>query len=118
PVTVPRLLIAAAVVASSSVTSSSAAAAEPIRIAVVEPAGSEQVGEDARRALGALVAARLGETGAFEVITQDDVRQMISFDKLKTALSCDDEASCLAEIGGALGVPWLVSGTLAEVGGV
>lgn len=113
-----RGLVVVCTLASALAGASSSRAAEPIRIAVVEPAGSEQASEDARRALGALVAARLGETGAFEVITQDDVRQMISFDKLKTALSCDEEASCLAEIGGALGVGWLVSGTLAEVGGV
>jgi hypothetical protein len=87
-----------------------------IKIAVVEPAGSEAIGADTRRAVGSLIAGRLSESGAFSVITQDDVEQMVSFDRLKSSLSCDDDASCLAEIGGALGVQWLIASTVAKVG--
>lgn len=90
--------------------------AEKPKIAVLDLSFTEAVGEDLPRALGAMISSQLAATGAFEVITQDDVRQMIGFDKLKTALSCEADSSCLAEIGGALGVPWLITGSIAKVG--
>lgn len=63
-----------------------------------------------------LVSSRLDGQGVFAVVTEDDIQQMISFDRIKSALSCDDEASCLSEIGAALGVPWLLGGTLNSAG--
>lgn len=65
--------------------------------------------------LGALLAERVGRLGAFDVITQDDVRRMISFDRMKVALSCENEASCLAEIGGALGARYLLAGSMSRL---
>jgi len=40
---------------------------------------------------------------------------MLDMDQRKTALGCD-ETSCLAELGGALGVPYLASGQLGKLG--
>jgi TolB-like protein len=67
--------------------------------------------------ISGLISTQLSKTGVFEVITQSDVRQMIDFDEMKTTLSCDEEASCLAEIGAALGVPYMLAGNLAKFGG-
>ena len=49
------------------------------------------------------------------VIGSSDVAAMISAEQQKQALGCDED-SCLAELGGALGVPYLLTGSLGRVG--
>lgn len=63
----------------------------------------------------ATVAAEIGKRPNTTVISKADVDAMLGFDKKKQALGCDD-VSCLAEIGGALGVDLLVSGQVTQVG--
>jgi len=53
--------------------------------------------------------------GQFEVIGQDDINSLLSFDKQKQSLGCDD-ASCFAELGGALGVEKLLVVKIASLG--
>jgi hypothetical protein len=66
-----------------------------------------------------LASAATGMTGTqidrvcvFKVITADAIRAMLAFDKQKQMLGCSD-AGCLSEIGGALGVDYLVSGKVS-----
>jgi TolB-like protein len=49
------------------------------------------------------------------VIGSSDVAAMISAEQQKQALGCDED-SCLAQLGGALGVPYLLMGSLGRVG--
>lgn len=65
--------------------------------------------------LNNVVVQELDRVGLFRVISMSEISQMIQYDQLKTAMGCDDE-SCLAEIGGALGVDMLVSGTIGKIG--
>jgi hypothetical protein len=51
------------------------------------------------------------------VIAGADVRALISYDREKQLLGCTD-SSCLTEIGGALGVDYILSSEVSEVGGV
>jgi hypothetical protein len=56
----------------------------------------------------------------FQIVTSDAIRNMLAFEKQRQMLGCAD-SGCMAEIGGALGVDWLVSGSitrLAAAGGV
>ena len=46
-----------------------------------------------------------------------DIREMIDLESQKQALGCEQE-SCLAELGGALGVPLLIVPSLGKLGGV
>ncbi len=62
------------------------------------------------------MANELDRLGAFKVITSDAIRAMLALEKQKQMLGCT-EASCLAEIGGALGVDYLVSGRVTALGG-
>lgn len=87
-----------------------------IRIAVLDPTPKGEVPEELPAALSSLAATTLKDQRAFDVITQDDVRQMLDFEANKQALGCEAEASCLAEIGGALGVPWLLGGNVVKLG--
>lgn len=71
-------------------------------------------------AAGGVAANELDRLGAFHVVTSDAIRSMLAFEKQRQMLGCTD-AGCVAEIGGALGVDWLVSGRvtrLAAQGGV
>ena len=52
----------------------------------------------------------------FSIISRDEIRTMLSFEAQKQALGCDEGASCLADLGGALGVRYIVSGSLGKVG--
>jgi TolB-like protein len=57
----------------------------------------------------------LSKTGRFELISETEIGSMLGFERQKTLLGCT-EASCLAEIGGALGCDYLLIGTLGRLG--
>jgi|GEM_PF-1097084 len=99
-------------------TSSVALASEErgIGIAVLNLQTSGEIPKDLSSALSGLVAARLDRAGVFRIVSEDDVKRMVDFDQMKTALTCDDQASCLADIGAALGVPFMLTGTVAKLG--
>src|SRR5207237_799216 len=50
------------------------------------------------------------------VISFDEVRAMMNLEAEKQTLGCSKDDSCLAQIADALGVDYLVTGTLAHVG--
>jgi len=88
------------------------------RVAVMAPA-TPGIPDEQGRALAQSVtgvlaaeAARLG----YEVISSDDIAALLSMERRRQLVGCED-ASCLAEIGGALGVPLMVNGSLGRVGG-
>jgi len=122
-----KITLAALVALSLVAWSSRAGAGEPsssagstsdqrIGVAVLDLQTSGDVPTDLASALSGLVAARLDRAGVFRVVTEQDVKQLVSFDQMKTALSCDEQASCLAEVGSALGVPYMLTGTVAKLG--
>jgi hypothetical protein len=55
------------------------------------------------------VLGTLQKSGRFDsMISGDDVREMLNLEQQKSAMGCADE-SCLADIGGALGVPYMIT---------
>ena len=50
------------------------------------------------------------------MISREDIRNMLSFEKDKQGLGCEANEACLAEIGGALGVEYVIAGSLAKIG--
>jgi hypothetical protein len=67
--------------------------------------------------LDEVLLARLKESGVFSsVIGGSDIASMVDMAQQKVVLGCDD-ANCLAELGGALGVPYLIDSSLSKVGG-
>ena len=67
--------------------------------------------------LSTLVASELSRHERVEVTSGADLRAMIGFDRERQLLGCT-ETSCLAEIGGALGVDYLLSPEVSQIGGV
>jgi hypothetical protein len=60
------------------------------------------------------VLTAVQNAGEYEVIGQDDIAALVGFEKQKDVLGCDD-ASCIANIGGALGVDRIVAIKIARL---
>lgn len=61
-----------------------------------------------------LLLAELQSSG-FDALGPGDINAMLGFERMKEASGCDD-LSCVAEIGGALGVDYLTTGKLGRLG--
>lgn len=67
--------------------------------------------------LNELMLDRLSRSKRFDtVIGGSDLREMLSLEEQKVALGCEAD-SCLAELGGALGVPLMMSSSLGTFAG-
>lgn len=65
--------------------------------------------------LSEILATEVANRGTYEVISASDINAMLGMEKMKSALGCDNE-SCLAEIGGALGADFMLSGSVGRLG--
>jgi TolB-like protein len=89
--------------------------AEKIKLAVLDLSAAG-ASADLAASLTTAVASELDRLEVFSIISRQEIRAMLSYEAQKQALGCDAGSSCLAEIGGALGVRYLVSGTIGKVG--
>ena len=107
-----RLVLAALVCAAAP---SFAAGDSRVKIAVLD---LQARGVDAGlvQSAGTLIASELNKLEVFKVISREDIRNMLSFEKDKQGLGCEANEACLAEIGGALGVEYIIAGSLAKIG--
>jgi len=71
-------------------------------------------GETAR-VLHELLLNELDRRGAYKVISSSDVADMLGLEKLKLLTGCIDDV-CVTEIGGALGVRFMLSGSVGRLG--
>jgi TolB-like protein len=85
------------------------------RVAVMEirPLGTEQVKADLLSEVALTEAAGFDK---LEIIGRSDIASMIGFEQQKKVLGCVEDSSCLAEIGGALGVDYVLIGSLGRLG--
>src|SRR5687768_16999194 len=90
-------------------------AAERPKIAVIELT-DKGVGKDLAENLTDVVTVALGRLGVFDVLSRADIERMLQFEQQRQAIGCESDMQCLAEIGGALGVALLVSGSVGKVG--
>jgi hypothetical protein len=88
---------------------------EPFRIAVPAMRLSG-VGEDLGRILTEIVTTETSSLPNAKVIGASDITTMLGFEQEKQLLGCEDNVSCIAEIGGALGVELLLVSDLGLVG--
>jgi TolB-like protein len=95
------------------VASAAAAQAKP-KLAVM-PLNAHGLEERVATILDSLVVIELDQVGRYEVIGATDIKAMLGFEGVKASLGCTD-VSCVAELGGALGVDYLVSGVLGRLG--
>lgn len=80
---------------------------------VLQPAVDERVRPAVRDALQNSLSAALRDRG-FDVVSSTDIAAALGLERQKQLVGCTD-SNCLAEIGGALGVDFMV---LSQVGGL
>ena len=90
-------------------------AQERVPIAVMDLAG-RGVDEAAAGALTTEVGNTLTQLRVFRVITREDIKRMLLLEQTKARCTGQVDAACMAEIGGALGVDYLVYGEIARFG--
>ena len=95
-----------------------AAEAAPKRekVAITELKALGSVDPKEIEGLTGIVAVSVSELKRFEVITKSDIQAMLGYEREKELLGCS-EVSCLAEIGGAMGVDYLVASEASKIGG-
>jgi|GEM_PF-930410 len=72
------------------------------------------VSEEVAKNLTQLLSVELKSIDGTSVVSKDDIKAMLDFEATKSKLGCSDD-SCLAEIGGALGVDKIVVGQVGKV---
>ncbi len=86
-------------------------------IAVFDLEPINGVSADLAKLLTESLLTRLNKSRYFEsVVGGSDIRAMLDMEQQKQVLGCGNE-QCLAELGGALGVPLMMNPTLGLVGG-
>ncbi len=93
----------------------SAAAEEPLAIGVMDFSGKGGVPQEKVDALADMLSEEITHLGEVRVIGKLDIQSMLSLEKQKRLMGCDDR-SCMSEIGGNLGIRWMVSGNLSRFG--
>lgn len=86
------------------------------RVAVLEIKSVDEEYAGAAKLLAEMLLTDLARSGRLDVIGASDIATMVGFEKQKQLLGCSEENSCLAEIGGALGVQWLITGSMGRLG--
>jgi hypothetical protein len=87
------------------------------RVAVLDVRAIGDVEARQVEGLSSLIASEVSGRSNDQVVSGADIRAMIGFERQKELLGCS-ETSCLAEIGGALGVERIVVSEVSTVGGV
>ena len=85
-----------------------------VPIAVMELA-ARGVDDAAAGALTTEVGNTLDEARVFRVITREDIKRMLQLEQTKQQCTGTVDAACMAEIGGALGVDYLIYGEVAKI---
>jgi TolB-like protein len=111
-----RRLAAAVLLAAvpTGVSSLAAAQGKTVSIAVTDLA-ARGVDPVAAGALTTEVTNTLSAMGVFSVISGEDIKRLLTLEATKQACTGSGDAACLAEIGGALGVDYLVYGEVSKL---
>ena len=102
-------------IAALSVLPALTTAEEAVPVAVMEFASKGGVTQEQMDALGDMLANNIRAAGRYKVIGKSDIRAALNLESQKQLLGCNDD-SCVAEIGGALGVRWVVLGNISQFG--
>jgi len=90
-------------------------AQQKTKIAVM-PLTAKRVPTATAEILDDLLINEIGRKSEMEVIGAQDINAILGLDKMKDVLGCND-VSCAVQIGGALGVDFLLTGSVSTLGG-
>ncbi|MDP2345754.1 MAG: hypothetical protein Q8O67_32725 [Deltaproteobacteria bacterium] len=83
-------------------------------LAVLDLEPGDGVRKERAQAFTDVVTGEVGSFSTCSVLSRSDVRGVLSFEAEKQLLGCTQE-SCLAELAGALGADFLVTGSLSKI---
>ena len=86
-----------------------------LRLAVMEirPLGTEPIKAELLSEVALTEAARFKP---LETIGKSDITSLLGLEQQQRVLGCSEDSSCLAQLGGALGVDYLLVGSLGRLG--
>ncbi len=84
------------------------------KLAVLALKAGDALSTDGAQAVNDYLVAELSQR-VTSVIGASDIQNMLGFERIKDLVGCSD-SSCMAEIGGALGVDYLVAPSLGHIG--
>jgi TolB-like protein len=90
-------------------------AAERQKLAVLD-IEAKGVDKSTAETITDIVTVALKKLGVFDVISRADIQQMLNFEESKQLVGCSSSSNCIAEIGGALGVAKVVTGSVGKLG--
>ncbi|MEK7705046.1 MAG: hypothetical protein AAB426_08815 [Myxococcota bacterium] len=112
----PRTILWMSVLLVVAPSSAAGAPTEPVRDAVlVLPTRSSTLDAGATAVLDSLILSVASRAESLKVASLGDVNAVVSAERLKDVLGCDD-VTCASEIGSALGVAWLLTSSAERVG--
>lgn len=89
----------------------------PKRLSIaVGDLSAQGVPKDVAATLTDIVASELSKFKVFDIITSQEVQEMLSHEQQKQLVGCESDISCLTEIGGALGARFLAIGSVGKLG--
>jgi len=88
---------------------------EPVTIGVMEFVAKGGISQDKADSLLDVLAGEINRLGDARVVTRTDIQSMLDLEKLRRLAGCGD-AECFAEISGALGMRWMVTGNVSRFG--
>jgi len=95
-----------------------ASGGEKVRMAVLDLESSRGLDPDLVKLLNDMLLTEFAKDDRFDVIGQRDIAAMLSLEEVRVRVTGCADDSCLAEIGGALGVQQLVTASMGKVGEV
>lgn len=92
-----------------------AAAAEKPKLVVLD-FQAQGVPAEAAQALTTAATQDLSQRGFFEVVTSADIQTLLGVERQKQLVGCSDGSSCTAELAGAMGSRFVLSGSVTKLG--
>lgn len=87
-----------------------------VRLLVLELKGND-VDSATVKTLEGIVTAGLSDYRELDVVSGDDLKNLLRLEAERTTVGCSEDASCMAEIADALGAQLVVFGTAGRLGG-
>lgn len=110
-------LIAVLLAQAAPAAASDQKAKEKPKMIVLELSAAGGVDETVAGALTESITAHVASRGLFDVLGAREVQTLLSVERQRELLGCNEDAgSCFAELAGALGARFVLSGTLARLG--
>jgi hypothetical protein len=86
-----------------------------IKIAMMRATPGQGVTDQEATSIADILASELGARVPDGVVARQDIENLLGYEKMKDYLGCG-ETSCMVELGGALGVQYLLTANIGRVG--